>query len=66
MLENLKEIEQNALSALESVKDQAALEAWRVAHLGRSSPVMGVFSSLGQLGTDRSCQSSHAGKITGR
>ena len=49
MLEKLKEIEQNALSALESVKDQAALEAWRVAHLGRSSPVMGVFSRLGQL-----------------
>ena len=49
MLEKLKEIEQNALSALESVKDQAALEAWRVAHLGRSSPVMGVFSGLGQL-----------------
>ena len=49
MLEKLKEIEQNALSALESVKDQAALEAWRVAHLGRSSSVMGVFSGLGQL-----------------
>ena len=49
MLEKLKEIEKNALSALESVIDQAALDAWRVAHLGRSSPVMGVFSSLGQL-----------------
>ena len=49
MLEKLKEIEQTALSTLESVKDQAALEAWRVAHLGRSSPVMGVFSGLGQL-----------------
>ena len=49
MLEKLKEIEQAALSALESVKDQAALEAWRVAYLGRSSLVMGVFSSLGSL-----------------
>jgi len=49
MLEKLKEIEQAAITALESVKDQASLEAWRVAHLGRSSPVMGVFSSLGQL-----------------
>jgi phenylalanyl-tRNA synthetase alpha chain len=49
MLDKLKEIEQTALAALESVKDQAALEAWRVAHLGRSSPVMQVFSGLGGL-----------------
>jgi phenylalanyl-tRNA synthetase alpha chain len=49
MLDRLKEIEQTALAALESVKDQAGLETWRVAHLGRSSPVMQVFSGLGQL-----------------
>lgn len=49
MLDRLKEIEQAALTALESVKDQAALDAWRVAHLGRSSPVMSVFSELGKL-----------------
>jgi len=49
MLDKLKEIEKNALDALQSVKDQAALEAWRVAHLGRSSPVMQVFSGLGGL-----------------
>lgn len=49
MLDKLKEIEKNAFDALQSVKDQAALEAWRVAHLGRSSPVMQVFSELGGL-----------------
>jgi phenylalanyl-tRNA synthetase alpha chain len=49
MLDKLKEIEQVALSALEFVKVQAELDAWRVAHLGRSSPVMQVFSGLGQL-----------------
>jgi phenylalanyl-tRNA synthetase alpha chain len=49
MLDKLKEIEQTALAALESVKDQTALDAWRVAHLGRSSPVMQVFSGLGGL-----------------
>jgi len=49
MLDKLKEIEQTALAVLESVTDQESLEAWRVAHLGRSSPVMGVFSGLGQL-----------------
>ena len=47
MLEKLKEIEQTALSTLKSVKDQAALEAWRVANLGRSSPVMESFPGWG-------------------
>jgi len=49
MLDKLIEIEQTALAALESVKDQAALEIWRVTHLGRSSPLMQVFSGLGGL-----------------
>lgn len=49
MLEKLNEIEQAALAALDSVKDQTALDSWRVAHLGRSSPLMQVFSGLGQL-----------------
>ena len=49
MLDKLREIEKAALEALESVKDQGTLDAWRVAHLGRSSPVMQVFSGLGQL-----------------
>ncbi len=49
MLDKLKEIEQTAIAALESITDQEALDAWRVAHLGRSSPVMGVFSGLGKL-----------------
>jgi phenylalanyl-tRNA synthetase alpha chain len=49
MLDRLEEIEKTGLAALESVKDQAALDAWRVAHLGRSSPLMQVFSGLGRL-----------------
>ena len=49
MLDKLKEIEQTALAELKSVRDKDALEAWRVANLGRSSPVMGVFSGLGKL-----------------
>lgn len=49
MLDKLKEVEKTGLAMLESVKDQAALDAWRVAHLGRSSPLMQVFSGLGQL-----------------
>ncbi len=49
MLEQLKEIERTALAALEAVQDEAALETWRVAYLGRSSPLMQVFSKLGAL-----------------
>ncbi len=49
MLAKLKEIEQNALTALDAVTEPAALEAWRVKHLGRSSALMQVFSSLGSL-----------------
>lgn len=49
MLDRLNEIERQALEALAAIGDQAALEAWRVAHLGRSSPLMGIFSELGKL-----------------
>jgi phenylalanyl-tRNA synthetase alpha chain len=49
MLDKLKQIEQTALDALGAATDQDALEAWRVKHLGRSSALMQVFSSLGSL-----------------
>jgi phenylalanyl-tRNA synthetase alpha chain len=52
MLDKLNEIETSALEALQSVSDQSALEAWRVAYLGRSSPLMTVFSELGKLSKD--------------
>jgi phenylalanyl-tRNA synthetase alpha chain len=49
MLDELNQIEKNALESLQSVSDPAALEAWRVAQLGRSSPLMTAFSGLGKL-----------------
>lgn len=49
MLDQLNRIEQTALESLRAVADEAALEAWRVAHLGRSSPLMQVFTVLGGL-----------------
>ncbi len=52
MLDKLSEIEKAALGALGTVQDEAALEAWRVAHLGRNSPLMTVFSELGGLKTE--------------
>src|SRR5512138_1043756 len=49
MLDKLNKIEKNALESLNTITDQAALEAWRVANVGRSSPLMQVFSELGKL-----------------
>ncbi|MBN1303661.1 MAG: phenylalanine--tRNA ligase subunit alpha [Anaerolineales bacterium] len=49
MLEELDKIQQAALEALASVKDEDTLQAWKVTHLGRSSGLMQVFSGLGKL-----------------
>jgi phenylalanyl-tRNA synthetase alpha chain len=49
MLNKLKEIENAALESLSSIRDQAVLDAWRVANVGRSSPLMMVFAELGKL-----------------
>jgi phenylalanyl-tRNA synthetase alpha chain len=48
VLQQLAEIQSAALAQLEQVADEAALQAWKVAHLGRSSPVMLVFQRLPQ------------------
>src|SRR4030042_7056273 len=49
MLSDLDQIEQKALQFLESIQDESSLEAWRIAHLGRSSLLMLVFDQLGKL-----------------
>lgn len=49
MLEHIEIIETEALQALSAVHDDAVLEQWRIAHLGRSSPLMAVFDRLGSL-----------------
>ncbi len=48
-LAKLKAIQEKALEALKEVREESELDAWRVTHLGRSSAVMGVFSSMGSL-----------------
>ncbi len=45
----LKEIQRQGLEALQKVQDEASLQTWRTAHLGRSSAVMQIFSGLGSL-----------------
>jgi len=49
MLDQLSHIEAAALAALAQTPDTTALEAWRVAHLGRSAPLMAVLGDLGRL-----------------
>ena len=49
MLDKLKEIEKSALESLAAINDQAALDTWRVANVGRSSPLMQVFAGFGKL-----------------
>ncbi len=49
MLDKLNEIEKAALESLSSINDQAALDAWRTANVGRSSPLMQVFAGFGKL-----------------
>jgi phenylalanyl-tRNA synthetase alpha chain len=48
IIEQLEQMEQSALKALERVQDEAALQEWRVAYLGRHAPVMQVFSRLSE------------------
>ena len=49
MIDELDRIEQSARSSLQAVQDEEALQRWRVAHLGRSSPLMLAFDQLGGL-----------------
>jgi len=49
MQEKLNEIERLGVEDLETVRDETALEAWRVTHLGRSSALMQLFNGFGQL-----------------
>jgi len=49
MLSDLDQIERAAQQALDSIQDESDLETWRVAHLGRSAPLMQVFDQLGKL-----------------
>jgi phenylalanyl-tRNA synthetase alpha chain len=49
MLPKLDDIEKAGLSSLDRVQDDEELQRWRSAHLGRSSPLMQTFDSMGSL-----------------
>lgn len=52
MQSKLEQIKASALTDLDSVQEKEALEQWRVTNLGRSSALMEVFNSLGELPKD--------------
>ena len=49
MLDQLDTLERQALASLESAQDDEALQRWKIAHLGRNSPLMKIFDQLGSL-----------------
>ena len=49
MLPQIDDIRKAALEALEKVLDETGLEKWRVAYLGRNSPLMQIFDGLGRI-----------------
>ncbi len=49
LLRKMAAFEEDALAALESARDEAALTQWRTAHLGKSAFIMQVFSQLGSV-----------------
>jgi len=49
MQDQLAQIEHSAVGALHKIQEEAGLEQWRVAYLGRNSPLMQVFDKLGSL-----------------
>ena len=49
MLDKLAQIEEDGVRSLDEAQDEEAVEAWRVATLGRNSPLMRTFSELPQL-----------------
>lgn len=49
MLEQFDVIEREALAGLEAAADPAALDQWRVKHLGRNAPLANLLGDLGGL-----------------
>jgi len=49
LLDELDQIRQTGLAALDPVQDENGIQAWRTSHLGRNAPVMQLFSRMGHL-----------------
>ena len=49
---NIQEIAEAARRELAATLDEASLESWRIAHLGRKAPLTAFLRSLGELPSD--------------
>ncbi len=64
MLEQLRALEQEALTALAAVDAPAALEAWRVTYLGKKGGLTAALRGLGQLPpADRPAAGAEANRV---
>lgn len=64
VLQQLKDIQAAGLEALQNVQDEKDLQSWRTNYLGRSAPVMQVFSSLGKMPKDLRAEiGQHANQV---
>lgn len=52
ILKELDEIQAESLKLLGGVQEEVELQVWKTAHLGRSAPVMLVFTQLGKMEPD--------------
>lgn len=66
MIDQLDTLEADALAGLEGVQHTAALETWRVAHLGRSSRLAGLLSELGRLPAEERPLAGQRGNLVKR
>jgi phenylalanyl-tRNA synthetase alpha chain len=67
MLDEIADIEKQGLEGLDALRDEAGVEAWRVMHLGRNSPLMRVFARLPELPkNERPAIGQAANRLKGR
>ena len=52
ILDELAQLRENALNALEATPDLAALTDWKTSYLGKQSPLTHLSRSLGSLAPD--------------
>jgi phenylalanyl-tRNA synthetase alpha chain len=63
VLERIEKMAAEARAGLAEAGDERALETWRVAHLGRKSPLMEVLRSLGSLDESERRQAGKAANV---
>jgi len=66
MLEELEQIQNQGLETLKAVKSEGDLDEWRVAHLGRKSPIMRVFQDMGKIAPEERRQVGQSANLVKR